>query len=905
MQHVFISYVRENKKAVDELHEELKSCGIEVWRDLQHLNPGDRWKRKIRKAIREGGFFIACFSQEYHDRDESYMNEELTLAIERLRQLHIDRVWFMPVKLNKCEIPDIDIGRGETLQDLHYVKLYEDWDAGIQSILDVIQPESPASTVSGNTPETIESLKLFIAYSHKDTEAKDELITRLAVLKREGLIDLWHDNEILGSDKWREEIFTSNLSNSDILLYLVSADSLASENCNKELTIVLNEKIRVIPIILEDCDWLNHSVPKVSTDEGKFDSFKVPPAGNRFNISDILALPADGKPLNEWNPESKGWKSVVDGIRKVITEKQSVSDPLSGTSEKELRAEVMFERGNVQMMLRQMDEAVTAYSDAIEFNPGYALAYYNRATVYGIIGEHDKVIEDCTKALELNSSLDVKQKRLFRAAVCNNRGSAYSNKGEFESAFKDFNTAIKHKPDFAVAYYNRGVAYGKIGEIDQAIKDYTTTIKYQPKFAMACYNRGIAYFSKGNFDKAIEDCNQAIKHKSDFAIAYYIRGAAYSQIGDSDKAIEDYTIAIKLEPEFVEVYYDRGNTYKRIGKSNLAIDDYTKAIELKPDLAEAHVNRANTYSRNGKINLAIEGYTKAIKFKPNLVKAHINRGLAYAEKGNFAKAITDFTITIKLKPDFTEAYIYRGNVYKETSKASLAIADYTEVIERNPNAEVYFNRGVVYYEKSDVAKAIDDLSKAIKLNPDFADAYFIRSNAHAEKGDSAKALDDFSKAIELNPDFVKTIDNLSTEEEPTSDSANIYFNLGLVYFNNGDFDSAIDNYNKGIRVKPDEAEAYNNRGASYERKGNFDQAIRDYTQSIALKSNYAKAYVNRGLAFLHLQELEKAKADLTTARDMGMDIVAIFHSTFGSIANFERINGVQLPADIATLLTLS
>ena len=50
-------------------------------------------------------------------------------------------------------------------------------------------------------------LKVFITYARKDSAAKDELITRLAVLKREGLISIWHDNEILLSDRWREEIF--------------------------------------------------------------------------------------------------------------------------------------------------------------------------------------------------------------------------------------------------------------------------------------------------------------------------------------------------------------------------------------------------------------------------------------------------------------------------------------------------------------------------------------------------------------------------------------------------------------------------------------------------------------------------------------------------------------------------
>ena len=77
-------------------------------------------------------------------------------------------------------------------------------------------------------------LKIFITYAHKNTAAKYELITRLALLRSEGIIDIWHDNEILPGDKWRDAIF-SNLADSDLLLYLTSANSLESENCNKEL----------------------------------------------------------------------------------------------------------------------------------------------------------------------------------------------------------------------------------------------------------------------------------------------------------------------------------------------------------------------------------------------------------------------------------------------------------------------------------------------------------------------------------------------------------------------------------------------------------------------------------------------------------------------------------------------
>ena len=90
-------------------------------------------------------YYLACFSQEYFDRDRSYMNEELTVAIEELRQRPTDRAWFIPVVLSGSGVPDRDIGGGETLRDIQWVDLSSDWSRGVQKILEVVaaNPSSP------------------------------------------------------------------------------------------------------------------------------------------------------------------------------------------------------------------------------------------------------------------------------------------------------------------------------------------------------------------------------------------------------------------------------------------------------------------------------------------------------------------------------------------------------------------------------------------------------------------------------------------------------------------------------------------------------------------------------------------------------------------------------------------
>ena len=217
--------------------------------------------------------------------------------------------------------------------------------------------------------------KVFVTYSHKDTAAKEELLTRLAVMKREGLIDIWHDSEITGGERWRDTIF-SNLADSDILFYLVSASSLGSDICNMELVKSLDKNTRVIPIILEHCDWPNHQ------------------------LSDFQVLPAKGKPISEWQPESKGWEDVLDGIRRVVDAMQVQTDPSSGILQENIQAEQMFQRGHTLMMLGRIDEAIEAYSGTLKLNPHHAGAYANNIFV-NLLRKKEQPFAGVTKPIVL------------------------------------------------------------------------------------------------------------------------------------------------------------------------------------------------------------------------------------------------------------------------------------------------------------------------------------------------------------------------------------------------------------------------------------------------------------------------------------------------------------------------
>ena len=196
MTHVFLSYVRENAAEVDRLAKDLRQFSIDVWLDREKIAPGVRWQDAIRRAIRAGASFIPCFSHETEIRGRTYMNEELIIAIEEVRLRPVTSSWLIPVLLSPCEVPELQLGMGATLQSLQFVKLYEDWDGGVRRIADVIAP------VSGKMWDVLKQLQglRITSYSGKTKYLIEEVtfgsrVVLASARRREPVTLTWKDIE--------------------------------------------------------------------------------------------------------------------------------------------------------------------------------------------------------------------------------------------------------------------------------------------------------------------------------------------------------------------------------------------------------------------------------------------------------------------------------------------------------------------------------------------------------------------------------------------------------------------------------------------------------------------------------------------------------------------------------------
>ena len=207
-----------------------------------------------------------------------------------------------------------------------------------------------------------------------------------------------------------------------------------------------------------------------------------------------------------------------------------------------------------------------------------------------------------------------------------------------------------------------------------------------------------------------------------------------------------------------------------------------------------------------------------------------------------------------------------------------------------PDARGYLQRGIEAHKKGDLDDSIAYYNEVIRLNPTktsiLADAYYNRGVAHEQKDDYERAINDFTEAINLNPDSEKN-----------------YNGRGKVYEKRGDHERAITDFDEAINLDPKLAESYLNRAAVNRCIGEYKRVIKDYTTVINLRTNFVVGYYNRGEARLHLKEWDEGKKDLRTAVEKGADIVKEFRKEHKSIELFEERHSIQLPEDIAAMLT--
>ena len=174
------------------------------------------------------------------------------------------------------------------------------FDSWSQKLLGRPQAPGVEEPPERGTENSRSRLRVFICYARKDGTLREDLYEHLALLRREGRISIWHDQDIGAGDNWHGRIH-QQLETADVILLLVSASFIASDYCwDEEMRRALERHARgdarVVPIIVRSCDWKDSP------------------------LAQLQVLPTNGTAVTSWINTDEAWSNVAQSVRDVIDE---------------------------------------------------------------------------------------------------------------------------------------------------------------------------------------------------------------------------------------------------------------------------------------------------------------------------------------------------------------------------------------------------------------------------------------------------------------------------------------------------------------------------------------------------------------------------------------------------------
>lgn len=222
-------------------------------------------------------------------------------------------------------------------------------------------------------------MRLFISYCHKDERYIEKFIKVLAPITGDDKLisDVWYDRNIKTGEEFWDKI-DEHLANRDVICLFLSIDYLASASCKKEIHKALErrnrENILVIPVVLKPCGWIDES------DE----------------LSSILAVPKDAKPISSFENEDEAWMDVYRQIKLAIEQYVKIREISINTDFSDfLNDATTFTKANPNKNILKLDDIfVYPDLDKIEkdgecsrISSKYLIDHFDKENRFVIVGE--------------------------------------------------------------------------------------------------------------------------------------------------------------------------------------------------------------------------------------------------------------------------------------------------------------------------------------------------------------------------------------------------------------------------------------------------------------------------------------------------------------------------------------
>jgi TolB-like protein/Tfp pilus assembly protein PilF len=633
---VFLSYASQDAQAAQKICEALRVAGIEVWFDQSELRGGDAWDQSIRKQIKTCALFLPVISHTTHDRVEGYFRLEWKLGIDRSHLISADQAVLLPVVIDDTR--DDDERVPERFREVQWTRLPGGVTpaAFVERVRRLLSGElsrEPTRTASAAArmpaaPPTRRpvlaswwSKAALLATIAVVVAALGYVVANRVVLSKRGVevapatafappphsiavlpfVNLSGDKEQeYFSDGLTEELLNS-LSAINELQVAARTSAFSFKGKDNDIGMIAR-KLNVGALLEGSVRRSEHTIRITAQLIDAVTGFHLWSKTYDRNLGDVLDL------------QTEIATAVSEALKVTLLGDVAARIELGGTHnpaafDSYLRASKAYASRHEA---KSVPTAIAAYTQAIDLDPNYALAFAGRsrafATYAGEVAEGAEVREsfikaeaDAKRAIELAPDLAAGHMALARVFQTGTLDFARARE-EYEraqmlapgnatvlSASAGFD-AIMGQSGAGIAALRRAVVldplsstpYGALGEALYAARRYgeaatvfSQGINVDPNFKLTYAFRGLALYGLGDLEKARASCES----QRDDWLSQVCLAVVYNKLGR--RADAEAVLAKLKATQGDDAAYQYAQIYAQWGARPKALEWLDKAMSVR------------------------------------------------------------------------------------------------------------------------------------------------------------------------------------------------------------------------------------------------------------------------------------------------------------------------------------
>ncbi|KAJ5888537.1 TOM (translocase of outer membrane) complex component [Penicillium taxi] len=494
--------------------------------------------------------------------------------------------------------------------------------------------------------------------------------------------------------------------------------------------------------------------------------------------------------------ESTPKKAVEEPSEDIPEVDETTVPQLSEETRKEYASKLKL-AGNKAYGSKDYNKAIDLYGRAIICKPD-PVFYSNRAACYNVLSEWEKVVEDTTAALAMDSEY---------VKALNRRAIAYEHLGKFSEALLDFTasciidgfsndvsrTSLERLLKKIAELKSKAILESRNKKLPSAtfVSNYLQSFRPRPlpegleESVELSEDSGKGLLRKGliamdlktgeGYEEAAASFEKSLEagDLDEFeALALNMRATFTYLAGNATSALEDLNKSIEIQPSLVQSYIKRASLHLELGNKDAAADDFELAITNDKDDPDIYYHRAQLHFILGEFAEAAKDYQKSIDLDRSFIFSHIQLGVTQYKMGSVASAMATFRRSVKNFEDVPDVYNYYGELLLDQQNYAEAIEKFDKAVEMEKaskpmgiNVLPLINKALALFQfKHDFQEAENLCQKALIIDPECDIAVGTMAQLLLQQGKVSQALKYFERAAELARTEAEIINAISYAE---------------------------------------------------------------------------------------------------------------------------------------------